>query len=1176
MRGGGWLGPFLVRAFVPGRLTLCAMFPHRLAAVVLLGLTIWVRAQAPLEIENLTDRSTHSLRAWFCVPSVADHTYGVLLDGRPVPTDLTNWVESADYHELAVTRTNVLDGGVTNLLVRLIVRSERGSPERGLIQWTPYPLVDSTAAECAGARLRVTTPAAYPAGLPIPVVAWVEDDEGNARRANGRVVAPGFESDSVQVRRGVGSGFLPPASAGAEVAYEARLHSLADPKTIAIDAVTTWRPVSGELTASTEWPARSRIRIDADLTVPAGTTLTVGAGSVIRLDPLVNITNSGRMVIEGTADEPVVWTAEGVVGPEQPEGAWGGFILRGAAAELTANHAIFAGGGGREDFDFSPGASHRSEQAVFLLHSGARAALTNCAILNTAGQVGNGYHSDLTLDHCLVQRAITSGEYVGGTIVVQRSALIEFPADNGVVTPEIADADYDGIYFTEGTHILRDSLIGFAMDDAVDSGSGGSGTVLVTNCWLESALHEAQAWSGEGRTTWTYDTVALNNGQGIECGWSTGDGSPDCFAERLLSTANAVGARFGDNYDWSYNGFLRLTNSLLLYNARDIFLKTWNAVGSGWQSASWEDRVDQVDFQNNRLSTVWEQQPGNRLWDAAVDGVLIAHWMSTPAEAPVGIGLALWTNALSMSDLLAGVPIRLSSFTTHPVAVSCQFEADGLPLATSVVEFAPGQTVRRVYPVGCDLFVPEMVQLRLVDPVQGELSGMNTATFSGRLSAPQVGCWVATNNLPLPRLAEGLLVQLSTPAGVPATVDYNFTASGTVLGSGTLTFAPGETVQRIPPGGVESTGHDPIRLELRNPVGASLTGITSVTYGTAPVQVSLAVTGAQQLDMARLADGLPLALNRAATDEVAVSFQCEGHSGALTNGTLIFPSGVAFQRLILPTVDATEHHVLLVSLTGVRGAELLPPAEVFYVRLAPAPGPVLAAGQSTWRYHDLGGDPGATWFGLEADDSGWGSGPAQLGFGDGDEATTIQRVGANGQNTIAFYFRQKFVLEDPSVFTNLNLWLLRDDGGVVYLNGTEVYRSPTLPPHPATIDHQTLADYPPSSDAPPDNSMDQANVSPAPLRVGTNVVAVEIHQYRADSSDISFDLSLTGEPTPPLPVQRLHWGRFGNRHFLVWGEPTFVLEQAGEVSGPWARVPGAMSPVVLAPATGRVFYRIRR
>ena len=43
-----------------------------------------------------------------------------------------------------------------------------------------------------------------------------------------------------------------------------------------------------------------------------------------------------------------------------------------------------------------------------------------------------------------------------------------------------------------------------------------------------------------------------------------------------LSTANLVVARFGDNYDWTYNGFLKVRDSLLLFNHRDI----WGRAGT--------------------------------------------------------------------------------------------------------------------------------------------------------------------------------------------------------------------------------------------------------------------------------------------------------------------------------------------------------------------------------------------------------------------------------------------------------------------------------------------------------------------------------------------------------------------------------------------------------------------
>ncbi|MEW6160966.1 MAG: hypothetical protein AB1813_26350, partial [Verrucomicrobiota bacterium] len=438
---------------------------------------------------------------------------------------------------------------------------------------------------------------------------------------------------------------------------------------------------------NTVWNENARVHVTGSLTVPAGASLTIGAGSIVWLDPAVNITNSGTLEIHGTVERPVVFTPIGRVAPEQHDAAWGGIIMRGTAARLIARGTIMTGAGAARNFDFSPGASHRSEQALLLVHSGAKAFLTNCYLINQAGQIGNGYNSDITFDHCLLQRAITAGEYEGGTIVVNHSAVIEFPIESGTVSAQIADADYDGIYFTTGTHILMNSLFGFAKDDAIDSGSGGGGTVLVTNCWVESALHEGLAWSGENRVTWTYDTVVMNCGQGIECGWSTGANSPNCFAERLFTTANAVGARFGDNYDWTYNGFLRITNSLALYNYRDVWGMNWD---------DWTYRAAQMDIRGNALSRSHAQHPDNAVWNPSIEAPRLALYGAGSGNGVVGIGLAVWENKLSLDTLRNGIPVRLSSFSTNVVEVEFQIETPAAVIASGKLTFLPGETVKTI------------------------------------------------------------------------------------------------------------------------------------------------------------------------------------------------------------------------------------------------------------------------------------------------------------------------------------------------------------------------------------------------------------------------------------------------------------------------------------------------
>ena len=86
------------------------------------------------------------------------------------------------------------------------------------------------------------------------------------------------------------------------------------------------------------------------------------------------------------------------------------------------------------------------------------------------------------------------------------------------------------------------------------------------------------------------------------------------------------------------------------------------------------------------------------------------------------------------------------------------------------------------------------------------------------------------------------------------------------------------------------------------------------------------------------------------------------------------------------------------------------------------------------------------------------------------------------------------------------LRLQRDDGAVLYLNGTEFARN-NMPA--GTITYRTLA----STTANDDGGATFTSLLPSGLlQEGQNVFAVEIHQDLGNSSDIWFDLSLFGIP----------------------------------------------------------------
>ncbi len=171
---------------------------------------------------------------------------------------------------------------------------------------------------------------------------------------------------------------------------------------------------------------------------------------------------------------------------------------------------------------------------------------------------------------------------------------------------------------------------------------------------------------------------------------------------------------------------------------------------------------------------------------------------------------------------------------------------------------------------------------------------------------------------------------------------------------------------------------------------------------------------------------------------------------------------------------------------------------------------------SLWRFDDSGADLDSSWIALDYDDSAWDFGQAQLGYGDGDENTTLDFGGDENNKHITYYFRKKFTVADPAEFDGLTLSLLRDDGAIVYLNGQEVFRS-NMPE--GEVDYQTTAVTAVAGGEENQFFVEElANI----LQEGENILAVEVHQANPISSDISFDLALAGDVVLPPAIQLIH------------------------------------------------------
>jgi hypothetical protein len=172
---------------------------------------------------------------------------------------------------------------------------------------------------------------------------------------------------------------------------------------------------------------------------------------------------------------------------------------------------------------------------------------------------------------------------------------------------------------------------------------------------------------------------------------------------------------------------------------------------------------------------------------------------------------------------------------------------------------------------------------------------------------------------------------------------------------------------------------------------------------------------------------------------------------------------------------------------------------------------------AAWRYNDSGANLGTGWRASAYNDAAWPTGPAQLGYGDGDESTVIS-YGSNPNNRrITYYFRRSFTIASPAAIASLLVRFVRDDGCVIYLNGVEVARS-NMPG--GTITYTTRATTAVSGSA--ESAWQEAPIDPSRLVAGTNVLAVEVHQQSPTSSDVSFDLELRGaDAQPPAPAVSL-------------------------------------------------------
>ena len=690
-------------------------------------------AKAAIGITAPNDK-TYSVSTSTTITVTADPaavTTTATLDGAPFPVGVATVVSTFGYHELNAESRNASNVVLDSQTRRFNITSpERNGSENGLPPHTPYRIVNDAPSAFAGLNLQLVAPKAWPVGFPIPVAAKLLDGSGEGVGLNGVVTAGNFPAAPIQLRRGWGSVTAPAVATAGAKAYNAYCNGVSSSAPITFVSGTTWTDVT-------------RLRIPASLSLPAGSTVNIGAGTIVACEAGVTITVQGTLNLNGTISDPIVFTPSFI--GASTGAAWGGFHLNnGANSKVFAYGSMFVKTGAQADW-FATGqpgagfATHLDQQAAFAVGSTASAALTmeDCFLFDLAGQALAGNNATINLKRTLIQRCLTGGELNGSSstssiVTLDRSAIIEIPSETGT----FVDNDNDGIYLTGGTHTLTKCVLGWTKDDGVDSGgNGATGTVTtMTGNWYDSVYHEGNSISGTRTINFT-NCVFYNCGQGMELGYSgsVSAAGATTTVSNCLASSNQVGFRYGDNYNWDYAGFLTVKGSISLGNH---FKDVW-----GMEWTSWNYRSDKMAIgdvtpgltnpaDRNVFSSAVALHPFNDALVPATHEAKIASFMPVPGS---NVGVAISTYQAQQLDTAAYAgtfTVRLSTFSSKQVSVGWAVfaktnatAAAETNLANGILNFLPGETVKTF-----TTSVPTpgnygLIRVALGNPINAEVTG---------------------------------------------------------------------------------------------------------------------------------------------------------------------------------------------------------------------------------------------------------------------------------------------------------------------------------------------------------------------------------------------------------------------------------------------------------------------
>lgn len=320
--------------------------------------------------------------------------------------------------------------------------------------------------------------------------------------------------------------------------------------------------INGTLTGNLVWTADREYRLTGNVTLAAGSSLTIQPGTRVMMGEVANLRINGTLNSLGTAEAPVVFS------PLDRTKPWGGLELRG---ETELNYTFFTGGGA----DASRRFGHSNSQPV-IYTQGTTLTCNHCFVIDNVGKAFGASNARLNIRDSVISNVDTGGQ-LDNTVLKMENTWIKDVA-NGEQT--FVDDDNDGMYLL-GVHAsgeasaIKNTFIINTKDDGIDHNGA---KLEATGLWVEGTFHEGIATS-DSNSAELLDSVFTRSNQGVEAGY----GGPQVTLTQSVITRSKnqvdpgspinAGLRFGDGYNGSngaYTGHITARYDVIWDNGDNV------------------------------------------------------------------------------------------------------------------------------------------------------------------------------------------------------------------------------------------------------------------------------------------------------------------------------------------------------------------------------------------------------------------------------------------------------------------------------------------------------------------------------------------------------------------------------------------------------------------------------